>query len=85
MMAKLVGMYRKGAITADHLVVESLHMVDPANPSLVLSALPPDILHRVLEFTHQYDHHRMVTNYGALPAADQVAAARGWIESNGRS
>ena len=84
MMAKLVGMYQKGAITADHLVVESLHRVDPANPSLVLGALPPDILRRMLELTRQHGGNGLATNYGRVPAPDQVMAAQKWIECNGR-
>jgi hypothetical protein len=38
----LVYMYQKGAITADHLVVQSLHLIDPANPrsSLVYCRTP---------------------------------------------
>ena len=32
MMRSLVEKYRTGMITDDHLVVESLHMLDPENP-----------------------------------------------------
>jgi len=37
-MATLVAMYNKGAMTADHLVVESLHRIDPENPGPVIEA-----------------------------------------------
>jgi hypothetical protein len=82
MMADLVSMYQKGAVTADHLVAETLHRVDPENPGLVLAALPGDILARILTFAQGYRPEGMVTNYGPLPAADQVDAARAWIEGS---
>jgi hypothetical protein len=82
MTASLVAAYRKGAITADHLVVQCLHMIDPEAPGLVLGPLPHELLARTLEFARQYRPGRMVTNYGVLPAADQVEAARRWIEEN---
>ena len=37
-MEKLVAMYEKGAITADHLVAECLHLIDPQCPDRVLGA-----------------------------------------------
>jgi hypothetical protein len=80
MMRSLVEKYRLGMITDDHLVVESLHMVDPENPGLVLSCLPDNILQRTLQFAKEYLSGRMVTNYGVLPAHDQVLAAIRWIE-----
>ena len=40
MIETLVAMYEKGAITADHLVVQCLHMIDPNDPGLVLAGLP---------------------------------------------
>jgi hypothetical protein len=82
MTASLIAAYRKGAITADHLVVQCLHMVDPEAPGLVLDPLPHDLLVRTLEFARQYRPGHMVTNYGVLPAADQVEAARRWIEDH---
>jgi hypothetical protein len=84
MTASLVAAYRKGAITADHLVVQWLHLVDPKAPGLVLDPLPHELLVRTLEFARQYHSGSMVTNYGILPAADQVEAARRWIEENRR-
>ena len=80
MMRSLVEKYRMGVITDDHLVVESFNMVDPKNPGLVLSSLPENILHRMLQFAHEYVPSRMVTTYGVLPAQDQVLAANHWIE-----
>jgi hypothetical protein len=80
MIDNLVAMYLKGAITADHLVVQSLQMVDAAAPELVLGSLPPEVRHRVLEFTRKYRPGAMVSNYGSVPSAEQVAAAKGWLE-----
>jgi len=79
-MRSLVEKYQLGIITDDHLVVESLHMVDPENPGLVLSSLPDNILLQTLRFAREYENGRMVTNYGVLPAPDQILAARQWIE-----
>ena len=83
MMANLVALYEKGAITADHLVAECLHLIDPANPVLVLSALPREILIRMLKYANEYQPGRMRTNYGLPPAVEQVSAAKRWIEVNG--
>jgi hypothetical protein len=79
-MRSLVEKYRLGMITDDHLVVESLQMLDPENPGLVLSTLPNDILVRALRFANEYVPGRMVSNYGVLPAFDQIRAAASWIE-----
>ena len=79
-MTELIALYQKGAMTADHLVVQCLHRIDPANPTLVLDALPPEILARILEFAHRYRPGGMLTNYGVLPTGDQVEAAKRWIE-----
>jgi len=73
-------MYEKGAITADHLVAQCINMIDPDDPGLVLSDLPKSILDRMLEYTRRYQPGRMVSNYGILPATDQVEAAKNWIE-----
>ena len=80
-MTALVNQYRRGAITADHLVVQCLNMIDTEHPELVLAGLPPEILDRMSSFVLRYLPGRMVTNYGPLPAADQVAAARHWLEA----
>jgi hypothetical protein len=82
MMRSLVEKYRPGMITDDHLVVESLHMIDPENPGLALSTLPDNILPRALRFANEYADGRMVTNYGVLPTLDQVFAAKRWIEQS---
>jgi hypothetical protein len=82
MMRSLVEKYQAGMITDEHLVVESLNMVDPKNPGLVLSSLPDDIVLRTLRFAKDYLPGRMVTNYGVLPAQDQILAARLWIEKS---
>ena len=84
-MDELVRMYEKGAITADHLVIESLHTIDPAEPELVLSNLPPEVLQRMLVYANDYRSGGMRTNYGLQPAADQVAAAKRWIGSSLRA
>jgi hypothetical protein len=81
MMKKLVGMYETGAVTADHLVAECLHMLDPQCPDLVLSVLPPEILERMLKYTIEYRPRRMRSNYGLQPTVDQVEAAKHWIEA----
>src|SRR5438093_5928160 len=72
MMEKLVSMYKKGAITADHLVVECLHMVDPECPEVVLDGLPKEILEQMLKYLSEYQPQRMRSNYGLQPASDQV-------------
>ncbi len=82
MMRSLVEKYRCGMITDDHLVVESLHLLDPENPGLVLSSVPENILYRMLRFSNEYQPGRMLTNYGVLPTTDQVHAARNWIEAS---
>jgi hypothetical protein len=79
MITSLVSMYEKGAITADHLAAQCIHMIDPEDPGLVLSDLPDPILDRMLAYAQRYQPDRMVSTYGILPAADQVEAARSWI------
>ncbi len=81
MIDDLVAMYEKGAITADHLVAQCLHMVDPTDPGLVLGSLPPDILSRVVQYAGECQTGRMRANYGRQPAANQLEAAREWIEA----
>jgi hypothetical protein len=80
MITSLVSMYEKGAITADHLVAQCIHMIDPDDPGLVLSDLPNSILDRMLVYTRRYQPDRMISTYGVLPAPDQVEAAKNWIE-----
>ena len=81
MIDTLVAMYKKGAITADHLVVQCLQMIDPKDPGLVLDSLPPGILSRMMHYACDYQPTRMLTNYGPAPAIDQVEAAKDWIAS----
>ena len=47
MITSLVSMYEKGAITADHLAAQCIHLIDPEDPGLVLSDLPNPILDRM--------------------------------------
>jgi hypothetical protein len=80
MTDSLADLYQKGAITADHLVVECFRRIDPMDPALVLGALPGEILTRMLDFASRYRPAGMVTNYGVLPTVAQVEAAKAWIE-----
>ena len=82
MILKLVQKYRRGQLTASHVAVQCLHMIDPMHPALVLEELPPAILKRMERFVTEYQQGKMVTNYGVLPAVDQVEAARVWIASH---
>lgn len=82
MMRSLVEKYRLGMITDEHLVVESLHRIDPENPALVLGNLPDNILDGIRRFANDYTQGRMVTNYGVLPTQDQVHAAQQWVEES---
>ncbi len=81
MTRSLVEKYEEGRITDDHLVVESLRALDPKNPSVVLDALPDHIQARMLRFTRDFDPEHMLTNFGALPAPEQVLAARKWLDA----
>jgi hypothetical protein len=80
MIRSILKKYQMGMVTDDHLVVESLHMVDPENPGLVLNSLPDSIFPHILRFATDYLRGRMITNYGVLPTQDQVLAAKEWIE-----
>lgn len=79
-MNNLVQMYKRGAITAHHLIVECLQMIDPASPDPILSALPPEVFGQLVQFVAQYRADQMVTNYGGIPTEDQVMAAADWIQ-----
>lgn len=81
MIPELVTMYESGAVTAHHLAVQCLHMVDPDEPELVLAQLPDDILIAIERFADEYDPRGMKTNYGTIPAKDQVIAATTWIRN----
>jgi hypothetical protein len=84
MIDKLVEMYQNGAITADHLVVESLQLVDPQHPELVLGVLPAAVLERMFNYVREYRPGAMRTNYGLPPGEDQVKAAKSWIEARAK-
>jgi hypothetical protein len=79
MIPELVEMYETGAVTAHHLAAQCLQMLDPAEPELVLAQLPDDILAAIEDFADGYDPKGMKTNYGVIPAQDQVIAATKWI------
>ena len=80
MIPQLVALYEEGSITAHHLVVEVLHRLDPAAPSLVLEQLPEDILERMLQYANDFRPGKMRSNYPIQPSTDQVEAAKRWIE-----
>lgn len=76
----LVAAYRKGAITADHLVVKCLSMIDPQSPGPTLEPLPEEFIARMREYAHRYRSGTVMTNYGTPPSAEQVEAAMRWSE-----
>jgi hypothetical protein len=82
MIRSILEKYQTGMITDEHLVVETLQMVDPEDPGPVLSSLPENIFHRILRFANEYLKGHMLTNYGVLPTRDQVLAALEWIEES---
>jgi hypothetical protein len=85
MIADWVGLYEKGAITAHHLAVESLRVLDPQGPGAVLGDLPAEVLEEILEFARGYQAGRMVTNDGVPPTPEQVRAASNWIARLGKT
>ena len=82
MIARLFEKYRSGKLTAGHAAVQLVQMIDPSHPERVLQGLPTDILVRIQGFTKDYRAGEMVTNYGAVPAEEQVIAAKSWIDAN---
>ena len=80
---QLVGRYEAGAITAPHLFMQCLHMVDPGDPKPVLGAIPRSLLGKFARFLNEYRVGAMVTTFGLLPANDQVTAAKDWLERAG--
>jgi hypothetical protein len=81
MTDSLVAMYKRGAITANHLVGEMLHMLDPAHPEIVLDSIPPEALEALRNYLDEYQPRRMRSNYELQPAVDQVEAAKHWMEA----
>ncbi|HEX4128532.1 MAG TPA: hypothetical protein VHZ24_00730 [Pirellulales bacterium] len=75
-----VALYRSGAITSYQLVVDCLHMLDPAHPEHVLAGLPPEIYEEMLDYARRYDPTRQAPKERLMPALDQVHAATTWIE-----
>ena len=65
----------------DHLMVQSLCLIDPANAALALGSLPHEILLKALDFAREYRSDSMVSNYGTIPEPEQIEAAKNWIEA----
>jgi hypothetical protein len=80
---RLVTRYTAGAITAQHLFIQCLDMLDPAHPDLVLGAIPTRLLDDFARFVDEYRQGAMVTTYGVLPGVDQVNAATKWFAQSG--
>jgi hypothetical protein len=80
MISTIVSMYEEGAITADHLAAECIHMIDPHHPGSVLAELPEAVLDRILNYTRRYQPEQMLSSYGISPIFSKVEAARTWIE-----
>jgi hypothetical protein len=81
---ELIEMYEEGAITGYQVMIDSLHLLDPHNPDLILSHLPKEILEEMLEYAERYDPSCMRSIAGLSPGIDQVRAAQSWIEERRR-
>ena len=81
MINSIVDMYERGAITADHLAAQCLHLVDPADPASVLDFLPREALDRMIAYVEKYRSDRMISSYGLPPTIDQVEAANRWFSA----
>jgi hypothetical protein len=80
-LSQLVARYESGAIASQEFVVESLNLLDPADPSAVLRGLPTEILTRLRDFVDEYRPGQMLTSQGGrVPSPEQVEAARGWLD-----
>jgi hypothetical protein len=79
MIRRLIEMYGNGAITGYQVMMDCLQMLDPANPDLVLSELPEEILDEMLGYARRYDPRRPRSATFIPPAEDQVRAAERWI------
>lgn len=84
MLDELIEMYQDGAITGYQLMMDSLHMLDPNHPELVLSHLPEEILAEMLDYARRYEPSSMLSNVGLPPSVDQVKTAQRWIEEKRR-
>jgi hypothetical protein len=77
-----VELYLQGVFTGHHLMVESLCDIDPDAPEIVLKELPEEILETIPPFAAGYRRATAYSNYGILPADEQVAAAKKWVDSS---
>ena len=84
MVTQLLAMYREGAITGYQVMMDCLHMLEPANADPILSRLPEEILQEMLEYCRRYDPSRMCSNSGPPPTVDQVRVGLRWIEERSR-
>ena len=80
MIDGLVSQYWRGAITAHHLVAESLCRLDPANPTAFLDRIPPTLLGQLSELIDQLRLGPMLSNYPTVPSPEQTAAAIRWLD-----
>jgi len=76
---RLVHLYETGAITLNTLLLRLLLLIDPAFPDAVLGSLPDQYLRQFRDFLAGWQVGKMMTNYGPLPADEQVIAAREWL------
>ncbi|WP_165225421.1 hypothetical protein [Aquisphaera insulae] len=82
MIRRLIEMYENGAITGYQAMMDCLQSLDPANPGLVLSELPEEILDEMLAYARRYDPRLPRSATMLLPAEDQVRAAERWINAH---
>jgi hypothetical protein len=81
MIERLIEMYESGSITGYQVMMDCLQMLDPANPDLVLSELPEEILDEMLSYARRYDPRRPRSASLIPPAEDQVRTAERWISA----
>jgi hypothetical protein len=79
MIKRLIEMYESGSISGYQVMMDRIYMVDPANPALVLSELPEEILDEMLAYARRYDPRRPHFATFIPPAEDQVMTAKRWI------
>lgn len=81
-LEQLVARYEKGTISDHEFAVESLNQIDPAHASVVLKRLPPAIFPQLREWVEHYrPGHMLAHPEGRIPSAEQVEAARKWLET----